>query len=351
MKTIFITGESGTIPMALQKIVSKSNEFRVINTQLEDCFLDHLKTHQSFKIRKPEIDFLNRNELLGDSWNSSGYWKDIWSQVDLIIHSGAFVGTDYCSSDPSLAIRTNIEGTQNIVDVCNTYEIPLIYLSTTAILDPKQYDVLHPMTESTPINPQTLYGISKYAGELIVKNTCKTKRLVVRPVFGFGDYPDDLHSALTKVIYVLYRNLTGKETDLTVLLDTLIAKSYTRVENIANCILNFSRLLATTNQDFDIYNIGENHTKSNDWVQLFDIIIYNFKIRNVKNHLSIKNFIDKIKFVPEKDYLHAHNMDDSKIKRLGFDFYKQKDYISIDHGISLTLDSIIKNIDQKPYWL
>jgi nucleoside-diphosphate-sugar epimerase len=348
MKTIFITGESGTIPMAIQRIVSEGTEYRIINSQLEENSLSKLKTHQSFKVRKPEIDFLGREALLGP------LWKDTWEQVDLIIHSGAFVGTDYCSSDPSLAIRTNVEGTQNIVDICNKYNIPLIYLSTTAILDPSCYDNQNPMTESTPINPQTLYGISKYAGELIVKNTCKTRRIVLRPVFGFGNYPDDFHSALTKVIYVLYRNSQGKKTNLTVLLDRLICKSYTRVENIANCILNFSQTFFAEKSlnEFSIFNIGENCTKSKDWFQLLKIIADSFCIRGVCSKSDINNiFNENIQFVSEKDYLHYHNMDDEKLKNIGFNFDSQKNYISIDQGISLTLDSVIKNIDQEPYWL
>ena len=93
---IFVTGESGTIPMALQRLASSFN-CSIINTQLEDNFLTDLKKHQSFKVRKPELDFLDRKLLLDH--------QELWEQVDLIVHSGAFVGTDFCNSDPNLAIR------------------------------------------------------------------------------------------------------------------------------------------------------------------------------------------------------------------------------------------------------
>jgi len=346
MKTLFITGESGTIPMAMQRIVAKGSTFKVINSQLETNFLTHQKSHRSFQVRKHELDFLEREYLLN--------YKDLWEQVDLIIHSGAFVGTDYCSSDPALAIRTNVEGTQNIVDICNKFEIPLIYMSTTAILDPMYYDADTPMTEETPINPQTLYGITKYAGEIIVRNTCKTNKIVVRPVFGFGNYPDDLHSALTKVIYVLYRNINGKDTNLTVLLDKLIPKSYTRVENIANCILTMANLLTAHFKPYEypLFNIGENYIKAKDWIQLINIIANSFESRSLcyKNDL-IDVFNRKIEFVPEKDYLHAHNMDDQRLQKGLLDFDSQKNYISIVQGIDMTLDSVIKNSDQEPYWL
>jgi nucleoside-diphosphate-sugar epimerase len=208
------------------------------------------------------------------------------------------------------------------------------------------------MSEDSPVSPQTLYGITKYAGELIVKNTCKTQKIVLRPVFGFGDYPDDLHSALTKVIYVLYRNIIGKETNLTVLLDKLIPKSYTRVENIANCILNFASKLFESNSCYSYYNIGENHLKALNWFQLLNIIEFNFSKLKVCDKEDVACiFKEKIEFVQDKDYLHYHNMDDLKIKNIGFNFDSQKNYVNIDHGIEKTIDSVIKNIEQEPYWL
>jgi dTDP-4-dehydrorhamnose reductase len=344
MLRVFITGESGTIPMAMQRL-APIFDIQVVNTQLEENNLTSFKTHQSFKVRKPEMDFLKRDFLLG---------ADMWNHVNLIIHSGAYVGTDFCSSDPGAAIRTNVEGTQNIVDICNKYNIPLIYLSTTAILNPKDYSRHRPMSELTAISPQTLYGITKYAGELIVQNTCKTRRIIVRPVFGFGDYPEDLHSALTKVIYVIYRNISGKKTKLTVLLNKEIPKSYTRVENIATSILKFANSINHANifHECSLINIGEYYEKAKDWYDLLEIITHQFVSRNICTLKDVNAiFNNYITFVPEKDYLHYHNLDNSRLKSIGFDFDLQKNYINIDTGISLTLDSIMKNGEQEPYWL
>jgi dTDP-4-dehydrorhamnose reductase len=347
MKNIFITGESGTIPMQMQ-LFAKDFDFNIINTQLEDNWLTGLKSHQSFKVRKPELDFLIRDFLLN--------YSDLWSQVDLIIHSGAFVGTDFCMSDPSMAIRTNVEGTQNIVDICNKFHIPLIYLSTTAILDPSKYSRAFPMTDMTEINPQTIYGITKYAGELIVRNTCNPRKLILRPVFGFGNYPDDLHSALTKAIYVLYKNIVQKSNNpLTILLDWYMPKSYTRVENIALCILNMAQKYIFSNDSVVptmTYNIGESCVKAKNWEQLLRMVAYNFEIKNICMTKDVNDAIDDfITFVPEKDYLGYHNMDDIRLKLIGLDFDSLPSYVSLDQGISLTIDSVIENVKMEPYWL
>ena len=58
---IFVTGESGVIPMALQKICLNNN-IDIINSQFNDKYkLKQYKHHQSFKIRELELDFCNRN--------------------------------------------------------------------------------------------------------------------------------------------------------------------------------------------------------------------------------------------------------------------------------------------------
>jgi dTDP-4-dehydrorhamnose reductase len=343
MKKILITGESGTIPMQMQHNAHLYG-LEVVNSQLIENSLTKHKKHQSFKVRKPELDFLDPKALETIPWNTLG----------AVIHSGAFVGTDFCSSDPNAAIRTNVEGTHNIVQYCNKYDIPLVYLSTTAILDPSCYDMNKPMSEGTPINPQTLYGITKYAGELLVKNVCKTDRIVVRPVFGFGNYPDDLHSALTKLIYVMYKNFT-QHTDhkLTILLDPTIPKSYTRVENIATCILSFVEGNCNYLKDWcPVYNIGESYKIAKNWYQMFAIISHYFAQKGICNQTDFNKQVNEwIIFDREKDYLHYHNIDDSKIEDAGLSFNKFDNYIPLDIGIEKTINSVIENIEMEPYWL
>ena len=54
------------------------------------------KKHRSFSVREPEIDFLDRDLL----FNKLDF---IWKKTDIIIHSGAFVGTDFCQQDQQAA--------------------------------------------------------------------------------------------------------------------------------------------------------------------------------------------------------------------------------------------------------
>lgn len=341
MIKIFITGESGTIPMAMQNenLLNKYN-FEIINSQLNDKYgLKQYKSHQSFKVRQPELDFTDRELLFSQEM------KKIWELTDIIIHSGAFVGTDFCNAFPNEAIKVNVEGTKNIVDICNSFNIKLIYFSTTAIYDVKKYNQYKLITEDTDKNPQTLYGITKYAGEQIVEKLCKTDKLIIRPVFGFGNFPEDLHSALTKLIYIKYQNLLNNDLKLKILLNKNIEKTYTRVENLANIVFEIIKL----NYWNDEFNIGDVVENSANWYKLYDIIITNL-LNNFKN-IQLTN-LDKennIIFKKDEDYLHWHNISTIKLQRKGI--LKNIDWISLHNGINLTIDSVIKNSNFKPYWI
>lgn len=325
MKKIFITGESGVIPMAIQKL-AKDFDCYIVNNQFVDQYnLDALKHHNAFKIRKPEIDFTDL-EVLECAIQMS--------QPDIIIHSGAFVGTDYCFNSKEDSIKSNVYGTQNVVDLCNKYKIKLIYFSTTAIFDVNDYRKNRHITEGTKINPQTLYGITKYAGEQIVDKLCETDKIIVRPVFGFGNYPDDLHSAITKLIYSMHNKEKNK---LDILLDINIMKNYYRVENLATIVLQLIQK--------DIWNekvnIGENWDERKDWHYIISTIRHNSKD-------CVNYNLQNINFINQRDYLHWHNIDNIWMRSL---IGGVQNEISFDDGIRMTIESVKNNLNVKPYWI
>ena len=72
---------------------------------------------------------------------------------DAVIHLAAVVGIAPCRDNVSEAIRTNVQGTQTIVELAEKNKIPVIFASTYAA-----------------INPQTVYGQTKLLGEALVLN-------------------------------------------------------------------------------------------------------------------------------------------------------------------------------------
>ena len=93
---------------------------------------------------------------------------------DALIHTAAMVGIRECEEDKDKAWKTNVEGTQNIVNSIkrlknNPY---LIYTSTACVFageDKKFY------TEDNIPSPKNYYSITKLSGEIVTRqheNTC-----------------------------------------------------------------------------------------------------------------------------------------------------------------------------------
>ncbi len=169
----------------------------------------------------------------------------------------------------------------------------------------------------------------------------------MRPVFGFGDYPEDLHSALTKVIYTLYKNYTGSEQVLDLKLSSCTQKSYIRVENIANVILKFAEYIMRPGIFYQkAYNVGKNYMYARDWDEMLAIILRCFE--NCEDCFTGKSIdIEKIRdiyrknvrFDPAADYLGWHNIDDSSLSK-----FKIEQLISFEEGVQKTVSSVIQHI-------
>jgi dTDP-glucose 4,6-dehydratase len=330
-KGIFISGESGVIPLAIQKLIESHRDYYIVNDQKNDVFnLKQFKQHQSFLIREKELDFTDKDLL------NSEQLKLMWENTSIIIHSGAFVGTDYCLSKPQDSIKVNVEGTYNLVEIAKKYDIKFVYFSTTAIFDPNDYSFNKQITENTKVNPKTLYGITKFAGEQIVDRLFENKKsMIIRPVFGFSNYPDDLHSALTKFIYVTYQNeFLGNNLQLDILLDPLIGKNYTRVENIAQSVIQLIENEAWGEK----INVGDHWSERKDWFTMSKIIFPEIKT-------SINRYVH---FFSDKDYLHFHNIENAKMNELAG---KIRNYISFEQGVKEVVNSVKVNQSIKPYWI
>jgi len=95
-------------------------------------------------------------------------------EPDLLIHAAALVGIRECEDNKDKAWKTNVEGTQNVVNALkklknNCY---LFYISTACVFagEQKKY-----YTEDDVPAPKNYYSVTKLCGEIITrqyKNTC-----------------------------------------------------------------------------------------------------------------------------------------------------------------------------------
>ena len=104
---------------------------------------------------------------------------------DLILNTTAYVKVDLAEDEPEKAFAVNVVGVKNLVDVCLKTGAVLVHISTDYVFDGRKIGTREPYTEEDSPNPINVYGISKYAGELMVRNYLE-KYYVVRVASLYG---------------------------------------------------------------------------------------------------------------------------------------------------------------------
>lgn len=95
---------------------------------------------------------------------------------DWVVHAAAFAQVDACESNEQLAFRVNSTGTANVARACAATGAKLIYYSTDYVFDGTSS---RPYEEDDPVNPMTVYGKSKLAGETQVARILSESRFIV----------------------------------------------------------------------------------------------------------------------------------------------------------------------------
>jgi dTDP-4-dehydrorhamnose reductase len=102
---------------------------------------------------------------------------------DVIMHGGAVTNVDGCETDPDLAYRVNALGTRNMAEAAARLGVPIVYVSTDYVFDGAGS---RPYVEFDPVNPRSVYGRSKLAGEEFVRELAGGRFWIVRTQWIFG---------------------------------------------------------------------------------------------------------------------------------------------------------------------
>jgi UDP-glucose 4-epimerase len=91
--------------------------------------------------------------------------------LEAVFHVAGQVSLIRSFTDPGIDLRTNVQGTLNVLQACLQYRVPrLLYASSM-----QAYGVTDvvPTPEETPCRPASYYGITKYAAERYVHTTAE----------------------------------------------------------------------------------------------------------------------------------------------------------------------------------
>lgn len=104
------------------------------------------------------------------------------SAPDAVIHCAAYTAVDAAEDNEALCRRVNADGTRNIAEVCRELDIKMIYISTDYVFSGQGNRPWEPEDER---DPQSVYGQTKYEGELAVQELLE-KYFIVRIAWVFG---------------------------------------------------------------------------------------------------------------------------------------------------------------------
>lgn len=117
---------------------------------------------------------------------------------DAVIHCAAWTAVDAAEDeDKKEKVKlVNVDGTQNIANVCKELDIKMIYISTDYVFNGEGTEPWQP--DCKDYAPQNVYGQTKLDGELAVANTLN-KYFIVRIAWVFGKNGNNFIKTMLKV--------------------------------------------------------------------------------------------------------------------------------------------------------
>ncbi|MBQ6696542.1 MAG: dTDP-4-dehydrorhamnose reductase [Lachnospiraceae bacterium] len=101
---------------------------------------------------------------------------------DAVIHCAAYTAVDAAEDNVELCRKVNADGPENIAKMCKKLDIPMIQISTDYVFDGMGEQLWQTDDKREPVS---VYGQTKYEGELAVQNTLE-KYFIVRIAWVFG---------------------------------------------------------------------------------------------------------------------------------------------------------------------
>jgi dTDP-4-dehydrorhamnose reductase len=100
----------------------------------------------------------------------------------VMINCAAYTAVDRAETDRERAMAVNGDGPGVLARACSQFDIPLIHISTDFIFDGS---LRRPYREDDAPNPLSVYGVTKLAGEELVRGEYK-RHLIVRTAWLYG---------------------------------------------------------------------------------------------------------------------------------------------------------------------
>lgn len=167
---IAITGGAGFIGTNfIHYILKKYPEYEIIN-------LDKLTYAGNIDNLSDVKDLPNYLFFRGDICDASVVDKLV-KECDVVVHFAAESHVDNSISDPSLFVRTNVLGTQTLLNAAVKYDIRFHHISTDEVFGSLPLAGKKRFKEDTSYDPSSPYSASKAASDHLVRAAIRTHGL------------------------------------------------------------------------------------------------------------------------------------------------------------------------------
>jgi len=141
-----------------------------------------------------EVIATNRNELnLENSDAISIFIEKI--KPDMIINTVAYTDVDKVESEIELAHKVNTVAPKVLAEKASELNIPIIHFSTDYVFDGLKNE---PYIETDQVNPQSVYGQTKWEGEEAIRN--HKKHIILRTGWVFSSHGQNFLKTILKLI-------------------------------------------------------------------------------------------------------------------------------------------------------
>ena len=103
---------------------------------------------------------------------------------ELIINAAAYTAVDKAESDADTAYAVNRDAVRHLAEAAAAHGAAVLHISTDYVFDGAADAPYH---ETDPVNPQSVYGKSKLAGEEALAAACP-RHIILRTAWVFGEH-------------------------------------------------------------------------------------------------------------------------------------------------------------------
>lgn len=314
-KKILITGGAGFIGgNFVHHMVTKYPGYKVYNLDLL-TYAGELAKHKALN-ENPNYEFIQADiadyELIVDIFKKEKF--------DFVVHFAAESHVDRSITDPGIFVKTNVMGTQALLDAAKEIGVKkFVHVSTDEVYGELDFDPTTFFTEDTPLQPNSPYSASKAASDFLVRSYHETFGLpvnITRCSNNYGPYhfPEKL---IPLTISRVYNNQ-----NVPVYGNGQNIRDWLHVEDHCKAI----DLVLHEGLIGEVYNVGGHNEKTNLEV-----------VKTIIKHLGKSE--ELIEFVEDRlGHDKRYAIDPSKLEALGW-----KPEHNFDSGIKHTIEWYLEN--------